>query len=56
MREPWRQLGSPSDSRAECFAMYFTVPGGGRSQVPKTWNSQSEYPYCVARWVPYIRT
>ena len=24
--------------------------------VPKTWNSHSEYPYGVARVVPYIRT
>jgi hypothetical protein len=24
--------------------------------VPYTWNSQSEYPYGVARVVPYIRT
>src|SRR4051812_7344855 len=24
--------------------------------VPKTWNSHSEYPYGVARPVPYIRT
>ncbi len=25
-------------------------------QVPYTWNSHSEYPYPVARCVPYIRT
>jgi len=24
--------------------------------VPKTWNSHSEYPYGVARVVPYMRT
>jgi hypothetical protein len=25
-------------------------------QLPKTWNSHSEYPYWVARVVPYMRT
>ena len=28
----------------------------GRGHRPKTWNSHSEYPHGVARWVPYIRT
>lgn len=34
----------------------FPVGGVPVSLVPKTWNSQSEYPYWVARVTPLIRT
>src|SRR6266568_3674783 len=34
----------------------FDVAAAGPEGVPNTWNSRSEYPYWVARAVPYIRT
>src|SRR5262245_66451821 len=48
--------GVPAFSTEEAVAgrpcATFVVPQTGVPVSPNTWNSQSEYPYWVARWVP----
>ena len=54
------EAGVPAFSVDEAVAALpwaaFAVPQPAVPIVPKTWNSHSEYPYGVARAVPYIRT
>src|SRR6266545_8182399 len=52
--------GRPAFSTEEAVAgrpcAALAVPPPAPPSVPQTWNSHSEYPYGVARVVPYIRT
>src|SRR5258706_4256845 len=46
----WSMVTQPAPDEALADAVGWTPP------VPKTWNSHSDTPYCVARWVVFSFT